>query len=180
MVQDSSGTPGTTRRSFCDQCHQCFVYKESRCGFSTAAVRPPHCDESLAGRMTTRRTCSEARLAAAREQRLPPRIVPAPAGATVARHSHSLRGNLRGAFAPEPLCSKRIRSGQSGSKRHLKLVPLKCYLASNLKRARLWLYAGNHVEPEEEIRNCAFFHARDSDLPQKPVLNLARFRMDAR
>ena len=43
--------------------------------------------------------------------------------------------------------------------------PTKCYLAPNQNRARFWLYAGNHVEPEEEIRNCAFFHARDSDLP---------------
>ena len=45
------------------------------------------------------------------------------------------------------------------------LHPWKCYLASNLNRARFWLYAGNHVEPEEEIRNCAFSHACDSALP---------------
>ena len=42
---------------------------------------------------------------------------------------------------------------------------LKCHLESILTRARVWLYAGNHVEPEEEIRNRAYFHARDSDLP---------------
>ena len=29
----------------------------------------------------------------------------------------------------------------------------------------LALYAGNHVESEEEVRNRAYFHARDSDLP---------------
>ena len=34
---------------------------------------------------------------------------------------------------------------------------LKCYLESNLNRARFWLYVGNHVEPEEELRNCAFY-----------------------
>ena len=44
--------------------------------------------------------------------------------------------------------------------------------------ARFWLYAGQHVGHEER-RNCAFFHARDSDLPQKPVLNLARFNLDS-
>ena len=41
----------------------------------------------------------------------------------------------------------------------------RCCLESNRCRARFWLYAGNHVEPEEEIRTCAFSHARDSDLP---------------
>ena len=31
-----------------------------------------------------------------------------------------------------------------------------CFAARGLQRhARGWLYAGNHVEPEEEIRNCA-------------------------
>ena len=58
--------------------------------------------------------------------------------------------------------------------------PLKCYLVSNLNRARFWLHAGNHIEPEEEIRNRAYFHARDSDLPLTPVLNLVRFGMDSR
>ena len=33
--------------------------------------------------------------------------------------------------------------------------------------SRFWLYAGIHVEPEEEIRHCAFSHARVSDLPKK-------------
>ena len=44
---------------------------------------------------------------------------------------------------------------------------LQCYLVSKLNRARFWIHAGNHIEPEEEIRNRAYFHARDSDLPQK-------------
>ena len=44
-------------------------------------------------------------------------------------------------------------------------TPMRCYLASDQNRARFWLFAGNHVEPEEEIRNCTFFHARDSYLP---------------
>ena len=43
--------------------------------------------------------------------------------------------------------------------------PLKCYLESNRNRARFWLRAGNYIEPEEEVRNRAYFHARDSDLP---------------
>ena len=53
---------------------------------------------------------------------------------------------------------------------HLELT--KCYLE--------WLHAENHIEPGEEIRNRAYFHARDSDLPEKPVQNLARFRMNSR
>ena len=48
---------------------------------------------------------------------------------------------------------------------------LKCQLASKPKpRQSFWLYAGNHVEPEEEIRNRALSHARGSDSPQKPAL----------
>ena len=43
----------------------------------------------------------------------------------------------------------------------------KCFLVSNLHRARFWLHAGDHVEPEEEIRNREYFHARVSDLPKK-------------
>ena len=42
----------------------------------------------------------------------------------------------------------------------------KCHLVSNLNRARFWLHAGNHIEPEEYIRNRACFHARDSGLPK--------------
>ena len=40
--------------------------------------------------------------------------------------------------------------------------PVKRNLESSLNRARFWLYAGNHVESEEEIRNRACFHARDT------------------
>ena len=55
---------------------------------------------------------------------------------------------------------------------------LKCYLESNLNRARFWLHAGDHVEPEEEIRNRAYLHAHDSDLPSKPLQkSKARFRI---
>ena len=36
-----------------------------------------------------------------------------------------------------------------------------CYLASYLNCAILWLYAGNHVEPEEDMH----FTTLDSDLP---------------
>ena len=68
--------------------------------------------------------------------------------------------------SPQGSCRSRrscfLRSAIPGkqSARHTK----KCYLASNLNRAGCWLYAGNHVEPEEEIRNFAYFHAHDSDL----------------
>ena len=41
----------------------------------------------------------------------------------------------------------------------------KGYLESNVNRARFWLRAGNYIEPEGEIRNRVYFHARDSDLP---------------
>ena len=33
---------------------------------------------------------------------------------------------------------------------------LKCNLASSLNSARVWLYVGNHVEPEEKIRTMHF------------------------
>ena len=36
------------------------------------------------------------------------------------------------------------------------------------------------VDSEEEMRNRAYFHARDSDLPQKAGTKSARFRMDSR
>ena len=52
-------------------------------------------------------------------------------------------------------------------------LPPKRYLESNhLNRARFWLHAGNHSilfykEPKKKVRNCAYFHARDSELPLK-------------
>ena len=38
-------------------------------------------------------------------------------------------------------------------------VTMKCNLGSNQIRAEFSLYEGNHVEPEKEIRNRAYFHA---------------------
>ena len=55
-----------------------------------------------------------------------------------------------------------------------------CYLESNLNRAGFWLHAGNHIERGEEIRNRAYFHARNSDLPKKTVQKSARLRLDSR
>ena len=60
---------------------------------------------------------------------------------------------------------------------------VKCYLASNLNRARFWLDAENRVEPEEEIRRnytCIFPRPQLKTYPKKTVLNLAQFRMEAR
>ena len=43
--------------------------------------------------------------------------------------------------------------------------PKKCYLKTIRNRAESWFHAGNHMEPGEEVRTRAYFHARDSDLP---------------
>ena len=80
---------------------------------------------------------------------------PAGGGCEVSARSHVARSPQR------PKHAETSRSITLFNRGHRK----KCHLDSNLNHARVfWLYAGNHGEPEGEIRNCAFFHARDSAL----------------
>ena len=69
--------------------------------------------------------------------------------------------SLLSAGQPRPCCENGpvvVSTGATGY--DMRAVPKGSNLESSLNRAGFWLHAGNHMEPGEEIRHRAYFHAR--------------------